>query len=347
MTIASYTRHLPSITLLLVGLLFAVVPSGCLEERALPNEPDGIADSGRGGGRGADVGGEAGVFRDEDYTADVCGASCSSAARECGPLPDVPGCDCGFCTVPQEICQDGQCVCLPDCTGKDCGPDGCGGTCGDLDGLCPLGHLCTMWGQCVGDCLPDCAGKECGDDGCGGSCGTCSGTGTTTCWDGICASVITFDGQEFATKEWSENGLLFVVDGGGIRQYSDVCNGDGAWYFWSGSGHFTANIPIVFLQVSMRYCCTLKEEEEECLCGYGDCEIVESVFKGLMEGEEVAAFTLIKPSASEACEAIPLEDAVGWPAADDLLVNSSIGCWDRDCWCDCTMLIDDIVYLVP
>ena len=28
-------------------------------------------------------------------------------------------------------CQNGTCVCQPNCSGKQCGPDGCGGTCGN------------------------------------------------------------------------------------------------------------------------------------------------------------------------------------------------------------------------
>jgi heme-degrading monooxygenase HmoA len=59
--------------------------------------------------------------------------------------------------------------CDADCTGKVCGDDGCGGSCG----TCADGEACGG-GQCVFLlCTPDCTGKVCGDDGCGGSCGTC------------------------------------------------------------------------------------------------------------------------------------------------------------------------------
>ena len=61
-------------------------------------------------------------------------------------------------------CQNGACLCAPDCTNKHCGDDGCGGSCG----TCPTGETCAANGQCL--CAPDCAGKECGDDGCGGEC---------------------------------------------------------------------------------------------------------------------------------------------------------------------------------
>ncbi|MDI3473987.1 MAG: hypothetical protein PWR30_310 [Candidatus Woesearchaeota archaeon] len=60
-------------------------------------------------------------------------------------------------------------TCIPDCEGKECGGDGCGGSCGS----CDSGERC-LWGQCVALCTPNCEGKECGDDGCGGSCGYCN-----------------------------------------------------------------------------------------------------------------------------------------------------------------------------
>jgi len=33
-----------------------------------------------------------------------------------------------------ETCEDGECNCTPDCNGKNCGTDGCGGTCGECTG---------------------------------------------------------------------------------------------------------------------------------------------------------------------------------------------------------------------
>lgn len=76
----------------------------------------------------------------------------------------------------------GQEVCAPDCDGKMCGDDGCGGACG----TCMPGVPCTPDGLC-GDCIPDCAGKECGDDGCGGLCGQCPPN--LGCLEGICMHV--------------------------------------------------------------------------------------------------------------------------------------------------------------
>jgi hypothetical protein len=60
--------------------------------------------------------------------------------------------------------------CVPDCTGKECGSDGCGGLCG----ACP-GFLYCMSGEglCVNADPPQCDGKQCGDDSMGGVCGFC------------------------------------------------------------------------------------------------------------------------------------------------------------------------------
>lgn len=85
---------------------------------------------------------------------------------------------------------NGSDECIPDCSYRECGDDGCGGVCGEANGLCPDGQICNaVDGQCVTGgtkpdddvveppeptvCQPNCANKECDDDGCGGSCGKC------------------------------------------------------------------------------------------------------------------------------------------------------------------------------
>ena len=99
-------------------------------------------------------------------------------------MPGCPDCACEQCVCKKDpyCCRrkwDKECVrlckeecggckkCVPDCKGKECGPDGCGGYCG----YCEKGEKCEN-GKCE-KCVPDCTGKECGDDGCGGSCGFC------------------------------------------------------------------------------------------------------------------------------------------------------------------------------
>ncbi|HEX9294289.1 MAG TPA: glycoside hydrolase family 19 protein [Polyangiaceae bacterium] len=78
-------------------------------------------------------------------------------------------------------CSSGTCT--PNCSGKNCGNDGCSGNCG----TCATGSTCNASGSCVASCTPSCAGKACGSDGCSGSCGTCSG-GTSCNASGQCVS---------------------------------------------------------------------------------------------------------------------------------------------------------------
>ncbi len=98
-----------------------------------------------------------------------CSANCD--AVECGP--DGCGGSCGAC-VPGDTCMLGEC-CTPSCSGLECGPDGCGGSCGD----CGVGQTC-LDGMC---CSPNCSGAVCGPDGCGGECGVCT---SGTCAGGMC-----------------------------------------------------------------------------------------------------------------------------------------------------------------
>jgi hypothetical protein len=99
--------------------------------------------------------------------------------RKIGLMKNLTEEPCGAGTS----CVNGQCVpgCTPSCAGRQCGSDGCGGSCGD----CLGGQFCAR-GQCVVDCVPQCSGRECGDDGCGGVCGDC-GAGSS-CIAGVCTA---------------------------------------------------------------------------------------------------------------------------------------------------------------
>ncbi len=110
-----------------------------------------------------------------------CLPDCSG--KECGD--DGCGGECGTCEEGLECNVAGICEapCQPDCSGKECGDDGCGGDCG----TCEEGLECTVAGICEAPCLPECMGKECGDDGCGGSCGTCDEG--QQCADYLCVDV--------------------------------------------------------------------------------------------------------------------------------------------------------------
>ena len=98
------------------------------------------------------------------------------AGRECGE--DGCGGTCGDCAGAETCTQEGLC-CTTDCTGRECGPDGCGGYCGpklgDAVGQCETGAQC-MDGRCVASCDDQCEGRQCGETGdtpCQGSCGAC------------------------------------------------------------------------------------------------------------------------------------------------------------------------------
>jgi len=97
--------------------------------------------------------------------------------------------------------------CVPDCDGKECGDDGCGGTCGEG---CGAGKLC-MVDQCF-PCEPSCLGRQCGPDGCGGTCGLCSGT--QVC-DGV--SPLCVDRPTDCVPVCEEHGFLCGPDGCGAE----------------------------------------------------------------------------------------------------------------------------------
>jgi len=98
-------------------------------------------------------------------------------------------------------------ICLPDCNGKVCGDDGCGGNCGECmnwcDPHCDLAEvpysdpsLCMQDGTlCAQVCCPNCCGKQCGNDGCGGLCGQCEGP-QEMCDQGQCLCQPICDGVE-------------------------------------------------------------------------------------------------------------------------------------------------------
>jgi len=112
--------------------------------------------------------------------------------------------------------------CVPSCTNKTCGNNGCGGVCG----TCSSTQTCSS-GKCVitqneTQCVPSCTGKICGSDGCTGSCGTCSST--QTCSSGSCINetpqegTITLNGREFIFKKPSSGSnfpVIIVLHGGG------------------------------------------------------------------------------------------------------------------------------------
>jgi hypothetical protein len=76
---------------------------------------------------------------------------------------------------------DDDTTCTPNCAGKECGGDGCGGSCGTCGE-----HDACQEGAC--NCEPWCEHNQCGEDGCGGFCGECEED--IQCLDGIKPGVI-------------------------------------------------------------------------------------------------------------------------------------------------------------
>ena len=119
---------------------------------------------------------------DKECGSDGCGGTCgdcdvsaSCVAGKCAcPYEKCDGTCCDF----GQVCAGGGC-CTTNCAGKECGPDGCGGVCGE----CPGPQYDCQGGQCV--CVPSCVGQQCGGDGCGGSCGECTDP-LADCLQGVC-----------------------------------------------------------------------------------------------------------------------------------------------------------------
>jgi hypothetical protein len=133
----------------------------------------------------------------------------SCQVKECGD--DGCGGSCGDCPA-GFLCHPAKGICLCDkqCKGKQCGDDGCGGSCG----TCPENGVCTDKGLCK--CQPDCTGKTCGGDGCGGSCGSCP-AGKTCIGGTECVNVSCED------KECGDDGFGGTC---GFCPEGKLCGGD-------------------------------------------------------------------------------------------------------------------------
>ncbi|MDP6946387.1 MAG: hypothetical protein QF464_19720, partial [Myxococcota bacterium] len=93
----------------------------------------------------------AGSLTDCSHIDSVCGTGyCEPETGACVALLINEGgaCDDNNPNTAFDTCVDGECVCLPQCEGKACGPDGCGGIC---SGGCDPGETCNQ-SQCVCTC---------------------------------------------------------------------------------------------------------------------------------------------------------------------------------------------------
>ncbi len=131
--------------------------------------------------------------------------------------------------------SNGQCVCTPQCSGKLCGPDGCGGTCGTCNG----GAQCLANGICA-ICDPvtqiGCGvGERCRLNGTSAQCTTVIGTGTqgATCVsDSECAAGLlctTIDSTSRCRKYCDSdddcgNGRCAFSISAGISTCTTACN---------------------------------------------------------------------------------------------------------------------------
>ncbi len=90
-------------------------------------------------------------------------------------------------TAPSDLrdagAADVQPSCQAACEGRRCGPDGCGGSCGE----CAPPATCVDGLGCVPPCQPACEGRCCGDDGCGGTCGPGCDDPTAVCRPDTCS----------------------------------------------------------------------------------------------------------------------------------------------------------------
>lgn len=114
----------------------------------------------------------------------LCVPECDG--RECGD--DGCGGSCGKCPMAAPSCHMGLCVVdCEDCGDRECGFDGCGNPCGTCPAAAPLcvNGYCMVEGEDV-QCQPDCSSKQCGPDGCGGTCGQCPQD--KRCVQGLCQS---------------------------------------------------------------------------------------------------------------------------------------------------------------
>ena len=116
--------------------------------------------------------------------------------------------------------------CMKNCSGKECGSDGCDGICG----YCAYGYVCAD-GVCEASVCPkectttvdnDVVWKECGPDACGGYCGFCLEDGTSCSPNGMCYGEAC-DG-DCGGKECGDDGCGHSC---GNCQFGEICSEEG------------------------------------------------------------------------------------------------------------------------
>jgi hypothetical protein len=206
------------------GAIFCatVMPDGARNDRDCDRSeafPCCLPPPGGGGGGGEPCSRPADCPDQACQTKACTGGTCRYTPVANGPSPNAlcdGHCCRGMCCAPGATrCNpSGQC-CAPNCAGRQCGPDGCGGdgTCGtcpshlacnDANGQCVCDARVCPTGCCAGDgsCQPGTTDQLCGSRG--SRCRTCSAG--RTCRNGSCE----------CTPQLCPNGCCFNGGGDGL-----------------------------------------------------------------------------------------------------------------------------------
>ncbi|MBO4441669.1 hypothetical protein J5834_06080 [bacterium] len=144
--------------------------NGCENKECLETQPDTCTD---GSLKCSDDGSTVMICKNNDWGEhETCLISCNSKKNKCVECSSgnkcngdmLLTCSDGEWTFKETCslgCSNDKCnVCTPNCTNKQCGLDGCGGTCGSCDD----GYDCTATSQCVKNNLcsehNDCSGDD-------------------------------------------------------------------------------------------------------------------------------------------------------------------------------------------
>jgi len=155
--------------------------------------------------------------------ANPCTEDLCFVGQGCSNDPVLNGTPCGNGL----ICMDGVCIsgCVPDCDGKSCGDNGCGGSCGTCDDANPCtDDLCLDGGACSHPAINP--GQGCVVPGiCSGICqaGICTEAAVELCngQDDDCDNQV--DEGDICQPGWS------CVDGECVEECSAV---NGGWTAW-------------------------------------------------------------------------------------------------------------------
>jgi Cu/Zn superoxide dismutase len=181
-------------------------------------------------------------------------------------------------------------ACTPSCTGKVCGDNGCGGSCG----VCTAPATCnaaTFMCDAPPACVPDCTGKTCGPDTCGGSCGSCAagqfcsaaGTCLTSVTNTQCSTATPITLPGVTAQDTSLAPFVFDITP------CDRLSGPGLWYSFVGTGSSltittcsataTFDSVIHVLDSCTGNCIALNDDDNVCASSSGRSSTVTACFE--------------------------------------------------------------------